>query len=194
LLTGEALASWNTPTLGRISGKASKIILVSDSFAVARVTASAGKEKKDFYFYATKTPTWKVSAMRTLMVGLAYSVREQLRARQDAPNREADLRNLDLTLSTDDQLKAWFLGHRDTLSTIMKTTEEAKRAELCRSLGISAVRNESGGSVVFTVGGILDNEVGFLYLAAPASPPEIDTKEYIWVEQVAADWYLFRTT
>ena len=48
--------------------------------------------------------------------------------------------------------------------------------------------------MTFTIGGILDNSVGFLYLVAPEAPPQIDPGEYIWVEQIAVDWYLFRTT
>jgi len=194
LLTGEALARWKTRTLGPIAGRASKITLVRNDFAVARVTASAGSEKKDFYFYATRSSAWKVSAMRTLAVGMAYEAREQLRAQQNIPDREARLKNLDLTLSTDEQLGTWFSDHHSDLDAIVKTEDEAKRAELCRSLGISTVRFESGRSVTFTIGGILDNSVGFLYLVAPEAPPQIDPGEYIWVEQIAVDWYLFRTT
>jgi len=97
-------------------------------------------------------------------------------------------------LSTDEQLGTWFSDHHSDLDAIVKTEDEAKRAELCRSLGISTVRFESGRSVTFTIGGILDNSVGFLYLVAPEAPPQIDPGEYIWVEQIAVDWYLFRTT
>jgi hypothetical protein len=45
----------------------------------------------------------------------------------------------------------------------------------------------------FVIGGIMDNTVGFVY--SPSNkPPQISPSSYIWVEEIAAGWYLFRTT
>jgi hypothetical protein len=56
-------------------------------------------------------------------------------------------------------------------------------------LGISRT-----GVVKVTIGGILDNSVGFLHAADPASVPPIDPSEHIWIEPVGDGWYLFKTT
>jgi len=49
------------------------------------------------------------------------------------------------------------------------------------------------GNVDVSIGGILENGVGFLY-CPENSPPGIDPSSFIWIERVADKWYLYRTT
>jgi hypothetical protein len=46
--------------------------------------------------------------------------------------------------------------------------------------------------VMVTVGGVLDDTVGFVH--APAGEPPIAPNRLIWVEPLGGDWYLVRTT
>jgi hypothetical protein len=68
-----------------------------------------------------------------------------------------------------------------------------KSAAALRKLHLAALETKADGSIEFTIGGMLDNTVGFIYSPKDA-PPQIDGWRYIWVEKLAAGWYLFRTT
>jgi hypothetical protein len=68
-----------------------------------------------------------------------------------------------------------------------------KVAESLKSLHLSRLETKSNGNIEIIIGGMLDNMVGFAY-SPTGKPPVIDGWRYIWVEKVAAGWYLFRTT
>jgi hypothetical protein len=74
-----------------------------------------------------------------------------------------------------------------------KTLKFPKSAAALKNLHLSALETKSNGNVEIIVGGITDNSVGFLY-SPSGEPPQIDGWRYIWVERLAAGWYLFRTT
>ena len=50
------------------------------------------------------------------------------------------------------------------------------------------------GVTTVTIGGVLDNSLGFLHAADPAAVPPVGPEEYIWIEPVGDGWYLFKTT
>lgn len=95
-----------------------------------------------------------------------------------------------------DQLKKDDLENYESL-TIERITENTKifpkSAAALKNLHFTALETKSDGSIEFTIGGMLDNTVGFIYSPKDA-PPQIDGWRYIWVEKIAAGWYLFRTT
>lgn len=68
-----------------------------------------------------------------------------------------------------------------------------RSAAALKNLHVRAMETKSNGNIEIIIGGILDNSVGFVY-SPSETPPPIDGWRYIWVEKVAAGWYLFRTT
>lgn len=73
------------------------------------------------------------------------------------------------------------------------TPKFPKTSAALKNLHIAALETKADSSVEFTIGGITDNTVGFIYSPKDA-PPKIDGWRYIWIEKIAAGWYLFRTT
>ena len=81
-----------------------------------------------------------------------------------------------------------------TIETITQYTKQfPKTVASLKNLHLSALETKSNGNVEITIGGITDNSVGFVY-SPSGTPPPIDGWRYIWVEKVAAGWYLYRTT
>jgi hypothetical protein len=197
MLTGEALEMWVDPSLGEIPGEPGTVVLVRDDFAVCRVTGSyPDGGGKDLYFYLERKESWKISALRTLaLTGIPELTRRELEEKKGALTDDEDyvLRNLSLTLSTDQELRDWFGRNKASLGEIARSATPEKRSQICRHLGLSRVEQDEDGAVTVVVGGMTDNTVGFLYLPL-GSPPPIDPGSYIWVESLGNDWYLFRTT
>jgi hypothetical protein len=96
-----------------------------------------------------------------------------------------------------DPLKKDELENDEIPTTIARITANAKifpkSVAALKNLHFTALETKSDGSIEFIIGGVLDNSVGFIYSPKNA-PPEIDGWRYIWVEKIAAGWYLFRTT
>ena len=168
-------------------------LLAAAEGAVTRLPASDGTGA-DLYLYLRRSDRgWKAYAIRTLALGGIVAEMRQL-LRQQATRtaeQERDLRNADLTLSSDASLAAWFADHREQLDRARGGVgDAATQAELTR-LGLSSFDTRDD-MFVASIGGILDNEVGFLFSEKAA--PAIDPSHYIWVEPLGGGWYLFKTT
>ena len=44
------------------------------------------------------------------------------------------------------------------------------------------------------IGGVTDNSVGFLRVQDEADLPQMSPSEFIMIEKIAPNWYLFKTT
>ena len=188
VLTGEAkematAAKSNLPT-------ADKVVAVSANFAAARVVLrSPAGEEADAYFYLEKTTTgWAVSAFRQMAVsGMDMMLLAEMRKqKQLPPDDQLRKRNLELTLSADSKLRAWFGANRQALDNLRLLS-----ADLA-TLGLSSVSETEHGTKI-VVGKTLDSTVGFLR-AAPSGPPTISPSGFIWIEELGDGWFLFRTT
>lgn len=208
LLTGEA-SEMATDAKSNLPA-ADRIIPIGASNAVARlVLRGARGEEADAYFFLDKTPSgWAVSAYRMMaMSGMTFMMLEEMKKRPTLPPEDQLLkRNLELTLSTDSQLRAWFAANKPAVQTLLRTYEQqpAPRAPALdrdpapglgpslKALGLTAIE-DVGDGIRVTIGGMLDNTVGF-FRAGPSGPPPISPSEFIWVEDLGGGWFLFRTT
>lgn len=50
------------------------------------------------------------------------------------------------------------------------------------------------GNFMLLIGGITDNSVGFLRVQDEADLPQMSPSEFIMIEKIALNWYLFKTT
>ncbi len=124
-----------------------------------------------------------------------------------------ELPNLRLTVASDVSLKGYFEEHRASLERIVAAyaadptlahvlSDErgepgAAVADVLRDLHLNrAFRGTMTGDdgVSIGIGGMLDNEVGYLYVPAGAQPPRMRESNYIYVEPLGGGWYLFKTT
>lgn len=211
LLTGEML-ELNIPSFGNLSEAPDKVLLLEKNSAVGRFQLSGENgQVTDVYFYLQHDGGWKVSAVRLLsLTGIIEQVYLGLKARPALTEEERALfENYRLTLAPDKELKAWFAansGTLDELCALLRARGNGRAAgvsrgdekfpdaaALLRRLNLSAARVEADGDVEIVIGGVTDNTVGFIN-SPSQSPPKISPSSYIWVEEVAAGWYLFRTT
>jgi hypothetical protein len=204
ILTGEAKqfatgAKSNLPP-------AEKIIVVSPTLAVARIVLRGGAgQEADAYFYLEKTPAgWAVSSYRAMALsGMDQMLLAEMMKRPTlSPKEQLEKLNLELTLSSDGQLRTWFTANQEKLArlTIASPSIDGPGhnkvdpgiATDLKQLGVSTIE-EIDGEIRVVIGGTLDNTVGFLK-PGPAGPPAISPSEYIWIEDVGKGWFLFRTT
>ena len=81
-----------------------------------------------------------------------------------------------------------------TRERITENTQKfPKSAAALKSLHFTLLETKFTGDIEITIGGVTDNAVGLIY-SPKDKPPQIDGWRYIWVEKLAAGWYLFRTT
>jgi hypothetical protein len=102
------------------------------------------------------------------------------------------LRNIELVLASDSELLAWRKSHRALLERARAAPSSPEVQRELREAGASRVGVENGLTIV-SIGGILDNVVGFLW-APEGRVPSISPSEYIWIEPAGDGWYLFKTT
>ncbi len=188
ILTGEAKAM-ATDAKSNLPAP-DKIITVGPTLAAVRfVLHGTGSEEADAYFYLEKSSAgWAISAYRAMALsGMDQMLLAEMKKRPRlSPEDQLQKLNLELVLSTDSQLRKWFAANRDKLAALTAASTNLK------SLGLSSIE-EANGEVRITIGGTLDNMVGFLK-AGPSGPPKIDPSAHIWVEDLGGGWHLFRTT
>ncbi|HZH30025.1 MAG TPA: hypothetical protein VEY11_04625 [Pyrinomonadaceae bacterium] len=211
LLAGEML-NLKISSFGRLTDAPDAVFLLSANNAVGRFQLTGERDQiTDVYFYLEKAGGWKVNAVRLMaLTGMIEQAYLELKAKPNLTEAEKNLSgNFKLTLAPDRELKMWFAANRETLDalrraslpakkgdTIYVTRDDAKFPEasaLLRKLNLSAVGVEANGNVEIVIGGVTDNTVGFIHSPAK-TPPPVSPSSYIWVEEVAPHWYLFRTT
>jgi hypothetical protein len=125
-----------------------------------------------------------------------------------------DLGNSRLTLAMDDSIIKHFETNKQEFERIKnaaleelktKTINEEQSTRLVeklkadyRKLFISSVYfgdYEVGGNCIsFTIGGMIDNTVGYLYAADKKDLPEMNPRRLIMLKEIGNGWYLYKTT
>lgn len=207
LLTGElarnSRASWGTQPLPV------RLICLPDGGVVARMPATAGAA--DGYLYLRKAAgKWSIHAARALALPAFVNqlVRDLAGRTVRTSAEEAMYQELLLVTLPDDELAAWRREHaadlnrlRDLASTgggVSRRINPDRAAspevnQLLDRLHLTSAEARNGLTTV-VIGGIMDNSVGFFHAADPALLPTISPSEYIWIEPVGENWYLFKTT
>jgi hypothetical protein len=191
LLAGE-IDGYDRPSFGPLPAS-DRLVMLTDERAVARLPAQ-GERQPDIYLYLrARGGAWTIEALRTLATtGIARELRRLYRA---MPSRTAEqewqLANAELTLASDRELREWFGRNREALDQVRSTADAHL---LLERLHLIAIDRASGGLVRLTIGGLVDNEVGFLHVADPALVPPIDPSGHFWIEPLGDGWYLFKTT
>ncbi len=169
--------------------------------------------RPDIYFNLDQAGdgSWSLEAYRVLalsqMIVLARDelLKQPIRTQKD----ELELRQMNLTLSTDRALTTWFQNNRPTLDRLHEVASESKSSSLAldewwivdtkaasgiaEELAVSGVMQTATGATVVTIGGMVDNTVGFVWSPTEIVPP-INNGEYIWLEPISGGWFLFKTS
>jgi hypothetical protein len=205
-LVDDELDGADDPTWGPLSTP-DKLVMPNATTAVARLPAEGDRPDIYLYLHRSGAGEWAIGAMRTLaLTGILHEVRRELRAKPTLTAEERDsLDEVELTLSSDRQLAGWFTANKASLAEL-KTMAEAsggsgwRRVETHQAkrrlaqLHATMLSIDDKGAIIVTLGGVIDNSVGFLFAPNTASLPPINSSEYIWIEPMGDGWYLFKTT
>ena len=207
-LFGGELAQMRASTLGPLTAS-DKIIAVGDAVAVARLPANSGNPT-DIYLYLgiTASGAWAIEAIRALALPqFVATLRNDLIQRASRTEEEEHtLAQIDLMMRSDAQLRQWFIDNRGKMDALRKVALAEGSGAGSRRIESDAARTALGeihgstlelsdtGAVIVTLGGIVDNTVGFLFAPHANAAPQIGTGSYIWVEPVGDGWFLFKTT
>jgi hypothetical protein len=203
--TGEMLSHFKeNPTLGQSLPPGTRVSIrslpSSGPLLTFAVTLSEAQLTQDWYAYLRRDGNlWKLEAVRTLaLTGISQVALEELRRKSKrTPDEDWSLKNLELMFMTDFQLKAFVSSNLSRLNGIVglvrggRTTEARDAA---KRLHISSVEKAENGIVRLTIGGVVDNSVGFMLVPNRATVPAMDPSNYIYMERAVQGWYVFKTT
>jgi hypothetical protein len=193
LMSGE-LASFDAASLGGAVPEPDRVVTLPDGSAVARIPAGPRGNPDIYLFIGRSGGAWSVTAIRVLaLTGPIHHMGTELDALPSrTAEQEATLRNLRLTLSPDRELIDWSRRHRAVLDQARADPDAPGTRAALEQIGATRAYRQDG-RVHVGIGGILDNEVGFLF-AADGVPPPIDRSNFIWVEDAGGGWFLYKTT
>ena len=176
----------------------------------------------DIYCYLLlEEGKWKISAMRSLALsGIYWAYVQECEGNPSyADTSEVGCENARLMISSDQELKQHLLDNLDEFEEIVRLKQEMpvmdkvvrdstgewgvrppnewekREKDLLDELFLMSVSpSGSSGEVRINVGGILDNELLYIYLPDDVEPPTMSPGDYIYVEEIAPHWYLAKRT
>lgn len=220
-LFGELAQDANGPTVGAEVPAASVVtyrpVSMSGDAAVFAVTIRERDRVLDLYaFLESRGSEWRMGSIRGLALPpLYYMLLDSLKAKPALPDSEAaDLANMELVTSSDSALRAYFTTHRAELVALVTAFIDAdialaranewfrpvetppELAARLRALSLNAISrdSENPGCIRVSIGGILDNDVGYLYAPAGCTPPAMSPHDVILLDGLDPGWYLYKTT
>lgn len=123
------------------------------------------------------------------------------------------LGNAKLTLELDDNIAKHFVTNQvefERLKNLALSQLEKEKVDEERSLklienlkadyqnlfisSVSTGGYELGNCIVFLIGGMLDNSVGYIYVKDKKDLPEMNSDRVIMIREIGNGWYIYKTT
>lgn len=148
--------------------------------------------------YLEKTPREELNAMN-----------EKIYGKKNMPDIDFEIANSRLLLSSDKELIEHFkknkkifkdiAGYYTDKGFIQNSTpakDDAHLQKLLKEIFISHIGADDMGQVdiCLTIGGMVDNTVGYFYQPDTMNVPKMDKAGYIMIRDLGEGWYLFKTT
>ena len=167
--------------------------------SVYAVLLSDGHNSQDWYvFLVRENDLWKLSAVRSLALpSVFYSALQQLE--QKYPRSEIEewqFQNMLLTIKSDQELKDYLRSNLTEFKNLANLYLEGGKEQStigARHLYVNFV-SDKDGVLDFSIGGIIDNSVGYLYVPEGSKVPTMSPSEFIYIEEIADGWYIYKTT
>jgi len=214
MLSGVA-RGWDLKSLGTLQPQPDKIMAIDANHAVGR-TQWSGKDGQttDYYFYLVKDidGQWKVEDCRSLAsIGVAWEARKKLKAKKKLSAEQIyQINNMNLLLSSDAQLSAWFKNNKNRLDALYRLAKALPKpypaiirasdkkygtiASTIAALNLDSISMAETGELQVILGGFDRDFVGLLYSDRKGKLPPVSPRAWLWVEDLGGHWYLFRHT
>ncbi len=203
--SGEMLSYFmKSPTLGQHLPQDAEIsyrpLQQENDRAIYAVYIATERSSEDWYVYLVKEKNiWKISAVRKLALPPFFNMVIEEFEKIPDKSKEEDFRyqNMRLTLKTDAELKDYLEQNIDQFNKIVELSHS--NLEAANSLGKSIYLNNisfwrNSKIIDVNIGGIIDNSVGYLYVPDGLSPPKMTSTDYIYVEKIRKNWFIYKTT
>ena len=183
-----AQTGWLESIVESYKNNAAPTAEMKESLANAELTLSSDKILTD-WFQTNRSALDKLTALALL------ETKPKPEKVIPTPKKRQAGRNVAVGVATADVLDQSGMNYEWlTLERITENTQKfPKSAAALKNLHFTALETKFTGDIEITIGGVTDNAAGFIY-SPKDKPPQIDGWRYIWVEKLAAGWYLFRTT
>ena len=213
----------NSPTIGSAVPPGMRVtyrpLVVQESTAIYSVYIRDSTGGTDFYAYLNRIDRdWKLTAVRSLWLPpLFFMIMDSLSRAPTLPDSMRSwLANMRLTVAPDSALRVFFVAHqaaldrvatgftRESVGSIVAAPEgltapNPELRDLATQLALlnlrRAYRAENHQKCLFVeIGGMIDNEAGFLYAAPDCVVPEMSPERFIYVDHLVGRWFLYKTT
>jgi len=154
----------------------------------------------DFYCYLKMVnDTWKIEAVRRfLLPGFLYSVQDSLSNLSSPSAADVNLqKTLELFTMNDARLKNYLTNNLDGFINIVWYFNQNEKEEVDKLLNVlrcNAVYkdNRFSNCIFIQINSFERMEAGFIYAADSSSVPPMSSAEFIYIEQVLPDWFIYR--
>lgn len=200
-----------------------RILDNTDNALIYAVQYTDGTMVDDWYCFINKEDgNWKLKAVRTLATtGPLVKIVQDLSQKTDLTEQEKYyLHSATLTISSDASLKQYFKEHKAEFDDILyfyrkypellqvksdgsidinidnERLDFNMLAEKIRKLGLNYVGRQKDDKTIidFSIGGILENSVGYLFVPRNSKKPCMSPNNYIYLEEIYPCWYIYKTT
>ncbi len=204
-LTGEMADYPDRPTFGASMHDGVRVtyheLYRDDTSAVFTVNASDTSDGLDFYCFLQNSKGWQIEAIRTLaLTGFVHMMIDSLKTYPNLDDSLTMLLNqLELLVSRDSTLSAHFTDNRSAFRELLNAyqNKDEKQVEAdVRNLSLTGLYEDpdNPGCIFFLIGGVVDNEAGYIYAENDDSVPRMSSHRFILIQKLASHWYLYKTT
>lgn len=202
--SGEMLNFVNDPTIGeKLAGNAIvnfHQIKTAQSEAVFKIEVEQDKKIIDFYcFLSEQDNEWTINAVRRfLLPAFIYTVRDSLSQLNTLSSNDSSLfHTLKLFTASDEELMIFLetnLKNYQELVSAFNENVKDKIDQYISSIGCNAIYADTKypGCVFIQIQKFENMECGFIKKTESASLPEISINEFIYIEEVLTNWYVYR--
>lgn len=202
-LIDEMLNQLTYPSIGEeLKGNAKvsqRQIEKSQNEAVFSVNITKTNEQKDFYCYLKNQNGWKISAVRTFILpGYVHMLADSIMKDPELPDSTKSIVNsIRLLSGTDENLKEYFKLNYDEFNELLRlfnTESDEEIKNLLQKLNLSSAfkLDKLSDCVYFSILEVNYLDAGYIHCSNKAKLPKINPNEFIIVEEIVKDWYLYR--
>lgn len=203
--TGEMLEHYlDKPTLGEgLPGGIDikyRLLEKTEEQSTYAVILTKGDQSQDWYIYFHNDKgVRQISTVRNLALpGLFFMGLQELSVKSQRTNKEEyQYQNMLLTIKSDSELKDYLINNVSVFNKVVELakTDLSAANELAKTLYLNFVRRDAAsGNIDINIGGIIDNSVGYMFVPDGSQPPGLSPDNYIYIEQVEKQWFIYKTT
>lgn len=199
----------------------SRALHLDSARAIYSTTLRHSRHTEDWYTYLLREDNiWKIAAIRSLAFPQPHFVLLDTMQAQAARRELSDsllpvMQRLQLAVQSDSALGAYLREHESALRSLAElfaarpgleavsvdghvgpagVTVPDRLIARMRRLRIGALLRDPGypACVFLKIGGAGSSQVGYIYAPAGCTPPAMSPADFIYVEAVAPNWYVYK--